>query len=626
MKKMKKITKLATTALFAVGAVTGFAQADQTTLGAKCGCPTIPNRTKVDLATAFPTTTSRGITEFTGNVHLTCNTIYTITNKMYVPPPYTITIDPGTVIQGIYSSNNNNAAVLIIERGAKIMAQGTPDCNIVFTSDQDPMDGTYSVSNVSKWGGISIFGVASNNLTVAANTPVSGSTYPNGSVPLSAGLDGEGHGEGFALVPSVGNTFGANSSDTYGFTAFNDNDNSGVMTYVSIRHAGELVGGLAKGNEINALTLSSVGRGTTINHIEVVASGDDDVESFGGTVDYKYISSYFGDDDKFDFDIGYSGRAQFIFAISADSLNSGDLHSSDNGFECDADDQFGSTIAGFPYQSNPNLWNATFISNGKLTATLDNTGHAGLMAKEMTGGQFHNCIFANFRSGVHLSEARSGSVLHADAYDQWTNNTDANIGSWTNNPVHYAVKNALVIQDNVIIKPAGSQYYGFTRGTLVQTTSATSGKFVKDFTGTGSVTEWATSTTPFQCAAVGIPNHLDSVQFLTTDRNQIVASVPGISYNWSFNGSNTGFTTPFHIVPLTDMVSQSTPPADGFFSVVNYKGAFSAAEESNSWLSNYGLITVKSMGSYNPTDINIDGVTDVNDFLLLLGKFGQQDQ
>ena len=615
---MKKITKLATTALFAFSAVAAFGQANQTNLGAKCGCPAVGSRTKVDIAT-LGVTTARGIPEFTGNVHLTCDKIYTITNKIFVPSPFTITIDPGTLIQGVFDNNSNNAATLIIERGAKINAAGTKDCNIVFTTDQDNLDGTYSISNVSKWGGISIMGIASNNITVAANTPVPGNTYANGGAPLCSGLDGEGHGEGFFTAQSVGAIFGANPADPNGFTAFNDNDNSGVMTYVSIRHGGALVGGLAKGNEINALTLQSVGRGTKIEHIEIVASGDDDVEYFGGTVDVKYVSSFFGDDDKFDFDDGYSGRAQFIFAIAADSLNSGDLHSSDNGFECDADDQFGATKPGFPYQSNPNLWNATFISNGKIEANIDNTGHAGIMAKEMTGGQFHNCIFANFRSGVHLSEARSQSVLKGDAYDQWTNNTDPYIGSWTaSNGIAYPVKNALVIQDNVIIKPNDNKHYGFTRGNLVLLTGATTGKFQKDFTGTA--TTGITNFTP------AIPNAADSVQFFQTDRNMVVSSVPGISYNWAFNGTNTDFATPFHAVPLSNMVSASTPPADGFFTVVNYKGAFDAAEANSSWLSSYGLITVASLANNNPTDINRDGITDINDFLILVSKFGQLDK
>ena len=462
------------------------------------------------------------------------------------------------------------------------------------------------------------------------------------------------------------------------------------MTYVSIRHGGCLVGGLGLGNELNSLTLSSVGRGTTINHIEIIGSGDDEVEFFGGCVDVKYMSGFFGDDDKMDYDDGYHGRGQFLFSIAADSLNAGDLNSSDNGFEADADDQFGSTRANFPFQSNPQWYNATFISNGKVTATLDNTGHAGINAKEMAAGNFYNCILANFRSGVAFSEMRTTMTTNnngvGDAYDQWTNNTGVpgvhigtlpTVAGWNTDaaasvtvqptPGAYPVAQALKIKNNVIIVPQDGKHYCFSRGSLIWGdqaaggnpgvgssagmnggANATDGKQTKNFTapinGVGpSITNFGRTTLGFQNANVGLPNHLDSVQFMTTDGNQCLTSVPGISYSFLdvgtnsgsgsgstagqlFNSTNSGITTPFHVVPFTDIISSATPPADGFFTVVNYTGAFSAAEQNHSWLSDYGLMIVKSMSNSNPTDINQNGTTDVNDFLILLGKFGQLDK
>ena len=69
---------------------------------------------------------------------------------------------------------------------------------------------------------------------------------------------------------------------------FDDNDNSGVMKYVSIRHSGAI---LAVGAEINGLTFASVGRGTTIEHIEIVSCADDHIEVFGGTVNLKWVTT-----------------------------------------------------------------------------------------------------------------------------------------------------------------------------------------------------------------------------------------------------------------------------------------------------------------------------------------------
>ncbi len=628
---MKNLSRLATMAILTVGAVSaGFSQANQQNLGSKCGCPSVPSRTTVDIATAFPVTTARGITEFTGNIHLTCDKIYTITNKVYVPAPFSITIDPGTLIQGIYTPTPDNAATLIIERGAQIFANGTADCNIVMTTSNDNLDGTYSISNVSQWGGLVLFGLAQNNLRDPVNTVPPGSTtatYPNGAYPLGNGLNGEGHGEGFFTSPSVGNTFGTNAADPNGFTTPNDHDNSGVVTYLSIRHPGAIVGGLAKGNEINGMTMSSIGDGTTINHVEVVASGDDDFEYFGGTVSVKYMSGYFGDDDKFDYDIGYRGRAQFLFAIAADSLNSGDLHSSDNGVEADADDQFGATQAGFPFQSNPSIWNATFMSNGRIHGELDNTGPAGIQAKEMAGGSVRNSIFVNFRSGLHLAEVRSNTTLKGDGYDQWTN--DATDPYLTANG-GFATKNALVIQDNVFVVPNDGKHYGFTRGALIGNGPAYGqavGKYKKDFTGAGGITIFQTTTATGQSQFVGLPTHNDTVQFLTTDRNQIVHSINGIDDDWKFNGSNNGFTDAYYATPVTNLVSASTPPVDGFFTIVNYKGAFDANDQNGTWLSNYGLmsLSMQTQARVNPTDLNDDGVTDINDFSIFIGKFGQKD-
>jgi hypothetical protein len=606
MKKMKKFTKLASTALLAVGAITtSFGQGDQRSIGSKCGCPAV-NLRPVANVTTKGTTNANGVTEFTGNVHLTCDTLWRLSGQVFVPNGKTITVDPGTVVQGIFNADPTLTGALVIERGAKIQAAGSKDCPIVFTTDLDDMSGSYSISNVSKWGGLVICGIASNNLTQAANAGA-------GSLSNGTGANGVGNCEG--ITPNVAGTtrFGAGDA---AFPTANDADNSGTLTYVSLRHCGALLGGAGSGNEMNALSLCSVGSGTTLHHIETVASGDDDVEYFGGTVNVKYISAFFGDDDKFDYDLGYKGKAQFYFAVAADSLNSGDLKSSDNGIEADADDQFGAINPAFPYQSNPQIWNATFISNGKLKCTYDNTGHAGLQAKEMCAGSIRNSIFANFRSGVHFSEARDNANQKGDAYDQWTNGTTSYQEIWTGvGGVKYPAKQSLIVKDNIIIKPAGAGYYGFTRGVLVTLTGAATGKFNKDLTGANDMRMTPTA-----------PTAADTLQFITTDHNSIVASVPGITTGLAFNGSNTGFTTEIHAVPLTNQVSTSTPPSDGFFTVVNYKGAFDAAEASNSWLSGYGQLAMSSLTKSNPTDINQDGVTDINDFAIFIGKFGQLDK
>ncbi len=90
-----------------------------------------------------------------------------------------------------------------------------------------------------------------------------------------------------------------------------------MLRYVSIRHSGFSISGV-EGDEIQGLTLGAVGRGTTIEYVEIYASNDDGIEFFGGTVDIKYVVVAFCADDAFDTDQGWSGRGQFWFCIQDD--------------------------------------------------------------------------------------------------------------------------------------------------------------------------------------------------------------------------------------------------------------------------------------------------------------------
>ena len=78
-----------------------------------------------------------------------------------------------------------------------------------------------------------------------------------------------------------GNIEGIPASDGYGkYGGADDADNSGIMSYVSIRPGGISIG---EGNELNALTLGGVGNGTKISNIEIYATLDDGIECFGGS-------------------------------------------------------------------------------------------------------------------------------------------------------------------------------------------------------------------------------------------------------------------------------------------------------------------------------------------------------
>ena len=412
MKTKKTISKLVAAAALAVATVApGFAQSD---LGASCGCPAVASRPTVLLSTL-----ATGGNLNATNTVLTCDKTWILDEKIYVGNGQSLTINPGTVIKGEVALVPGNAAALVVSRGGKIFAPGTESCPIVFTAGQDPMNGTYGISNKGKWGGVVLLGKATNNLTTA-NT-------------LSAGgVNGVGFIEGYLSAESR-NLFGAGD---VAFPTFDDNDNSGIMTYVSIRHAGDIVGA---NNELNGLTLGSVGRGTTLHHIEVVSNQDDGIEFFGGTVDLKYGSVLFNDDDGFDWDLGWSGRGQFWTIVKTDQ---GTAPGGDNGFESDGDDQ----KINAALQSNPLVYNATFIGSNNINGNVTQKG-IGVQCKEQTKGSIYNSVIANYRVGANFQDdaTRPGGT---DAYDNWVAGT-------LQVKCNTFVGNTILLQVHAVTAPSG---------------------------------------------------------------------------------------------------------------------------------------------------------------------------
>ena len=207
----------------------------------------------------------------------TANNIYVLNQKVIVDDGVTLTIEAGTIIKGALGQRSL-AAALIIARGAKIMAMGTAENPIVFTSVEDNIQvGQKAGTNLNEqnqglWGGVLILGRAPGSF--------------RGNVE-EVQIEGIPADEDYGL-------YGGNDPD----------DNSGVFQYVSIRHGGA---DISSGNEINGLTLGAVGRGTTINNVEVVANVDDGVEYFGGNVNTESMLVWAQGDDGLDIDQAYSG-------------------------------------------------------------------------------------------------------------------------------------------------------------------------------------------------------------------------------------------------------------------------------------------------------------------------------
>lgn len=502
----------------------------QQDIGQECGCPPVSSRTVENFSTNIADANGDIIAD---NTILTCDKIWLLDDKVYVGDGQKLTIQPGTVIKG--KSIPSDAAALIISRGGQIIAAGTRECPIVFTAEADMLDGTYSISNKGQWGGVILLGKAKNNL-------VSGS----GTLYVS---DGVGFIEGFVSAdPRI--LFGAAPG------AEDDNDNSGVMTYVSIRHGGEVVGAA---NEINGLTLGSVGRGTTLNHIEVLSNNDDGIEFFGGTVDLKYASVMFVDDDGFDWDLGYEGRGQFWSVVKADFTSA---PNGDNGFELDGDDGDDGSFLG-----NPVVFNATVIgavgANGEAA-----DGNRMIEMKEATRGEIYNSVFAGYTGGIRFDNESTHLINGAAANDA--------LEAWR------------------------------TDGTLklINNTFIASGSSVLNADGGGTITA------------------ADETKF-TNDGNVLVASVPGFNATRAITLADNTVTTKLDQTPNPSLGSVTTPPVDGFFTPTTFRGAFESGVKSwLSEYSFNALIELEDNLLPCPVDITGDGVVSTADFNALLGAFG----
>jgi hypothetical protein len=610
-KSIKKIAVLG--AITFVSFASGFAQSNP---GSACGCPSVASRPVVLMST-LATNGGASDGDLLANTILDCAHLWVLDKKIYVPLGKTLTVNPGTVIKGRFRSTPDSATTLIVSRGGKMYANGNCDCQVVMTAEADPMDGSYPIKNQGAWGGLVIAGQANNTLTLDKNGPF----QPGVGDGKLCVADGLGTFDGFA-TSDFRDQYGVNlTTPQPGYnTTFDDNDNSGMFTYLSVRYAGAI---LQVGGEINGISLGSVGRGTVIDHVEVVSAADDNMEFFGGTVNVKYASFMFGNDDMFDWDLGYSGKVQNVFSVKTSSNDTtGGLTgfgsgsgAADNGFEMDADDQqsgngSGKAIGSSPssngnghltgYRSHPVIYNCTMIGNNKRQENSDNTGMAAIMAKELTEGEIYNSVFANFAVGLNLwtgnksgegtrvSTTSSTGQSVIDSYDNWRNNNGTP---------------SLIIKNNTFVG-MGAGANGASDATLTLDVSKTGSYYLNPVT--------------------HAPSPSDTVQFYVTDGNTHPASVPGFSYIWNMNNTSNAVSTQFSAIPNPGLATTTIAPADGFFIPENYRGAF--APGAKSWLSDWSYATLLQTTAGLqpcPTDINGDGVTNNVDFLLLLGQFNQ---
>ena len=233
---------------------------------------------------------------------------YNLQQQVYVLPGATLTIEDGTVI----ASTTGLGGSLAVTKGARIIAKGTKDSPIIFTSKadvatwavdashptgKDPKTGTWR-EGVNEWG----------NLTIMGAGYISEDATP-GNVPTCSASN-------VAAMEGLVAGFPGDTKVLYG--GGDDTDDSGCLEYVNFRYGGRVIG---LNNELNGLSLGGIGSDTDINHIEIMNNVDDGIEIWGGCVDLKYISIWNIGDDSFDIDQGWRGRAQFGLIVQGYSAD-----------------------------------------------------------------------------------------------------------------------------------------------------------------------------------------------------------------------------------------------------------------------------------------------------------------
>lgn len=309
----------------------------------------------------------------------TADKVYTIKGFVYVQSGATLTIEKGTIIKGGAKEDDPSGqqlgGTLIINQGAKIVAIGTAEQPIIFTSSKEP-----GKRNYGDWGGVVLVGKAPHNQV--------GSKGPEGGISVPGGLG------------------------TDNIAA----DNSGTLQYVRIEFAGIALSNAAN-SEINGLTLYAVGSGTTIDHIQVSYSGDDSYEWFGGTVNAKYLIALRGWDDDWDTDWGFTGKVQYALSLRDPKISD---QSKSNGFESDNYDPGEPATgpnAGLPLTAPvfANVSNFVFSTTPSTDFVSPASGayQAAMHLRRNTSISIFNSLLVGYPQGLRLEGTATGTFANA---------------------------------------------------------------------------------------------------------------------------------------------------------------------------------------------------------------------
>jgi hypothetical protein len=375
--------------------------------------------------------------------------VYLLERNVIVPSGVTLTIEPGTLLRGARPSKGQGASgaeaalspadpgALVVARGGRIIAAGTSDAPIIFTSMDDPnvpggaatippyenygisagtgiinpvrtlktgfttvlgtpgvgefiiSGGTLTASalaygddltqNSSKWsvdgefGGIVLAGYAETVVGVANNNSALTTAINNGSINVSNGAASGTSGVQLIEGMAAFPTYGLGGGD-------NENDDSGILRFIDLRYGGYII---AASKELNSYSFYGIGRNTVAEFLADWNNADDSFELWGGSLNLRHCISAFPGDDGLDTDQGYTGTVQFYVQIQNNAVDANGnvsrralVNVGDSQSENDGPESGNSAV---PY-SVYTLANATFIGRGYNTIAERFTGGTGVAA------------------------------------------------------------------------------------------------------------------------------------------------------------------------------------------------------------------------------------------------------
>jgi hypothetical protein len=424
-------------------------------LSLACAVSTLAGVARADFITVGSDTENRILTD----TRWTRDNVYLLGRVIIIANGAKLTIEPGTLIRGAPASLTGYAeepGTLVVSRGGKLIANGTVDDPIIFTTLRDPNvpggaatvpsswvnlkgttvdvsaiassdyspggpEGNNGFNKSGLWGGIIVSGrgFAACN-TQGTDTNTDGIWDAHAASLAEDAMRRQNFGVGTDFPEGLASGSGSNvlnaSSSIYGGT--DDDDSSGVLRFVVNRYGGFVLGAAAVGNEINAFTFCALGSGTVLEHLECFQNKDDGFEFFGGKCNTRFLFSDSNQDDSFDADEGYRGIHQFWTVIQG-TINSSPTASLRSGFS--SNQAIGQTETGADYQydrlmevdgpepdngdrlpeTDLTVFNFTFLAGG--------TKKEGLVARLEAKVAVHNGIVENATTLSRGSEAAGGT-------------------------------------------------------------------------------------------------------------------------------------------------------------------------------------------------------------------------